>query len=358
MKRILIIIGTRPEAIKLIPVIHALEKHPRLKGLVCVSQQHTDLLSSFNLPADYLLEKNDNPGSLHQSCVGLISKFEDVYSRAKADLIIVQGDTTTTFAAALSAYYSKIPVAHIESGLRTEELFSPWPEEGHRRLIDQISSFYFVPTQISYEALLKEGVPKDKIFKVGNTAIDALRLQKGFIRKKKKEAVSIIVTVHRRENHGKPFYEICEALQAISTAYPEVKIQFFIHPNPAIKTAATTYLSGISNIELKESANHRSFIETLVNASFIITDSGGIQEEAPYLGKPVLIVRNTTARPEGIQAGTARLIGTSKEAIFAHSKELIDNPETLAKMSKVHFPYGNGFASHKIVKVLDEQLCK
>lgn len=360
MKTLLTIIGTRPEAIKLAPVIYANQENERFKNLVCVTQQHTDLLNPFLKdleikPHFYFPAKEG--GSLQQSFAYMLKELEKTLKTAKPDLVLVQGDTTTAFVGALGAHYSNIPVAHIEAGLRTGDLQAPWPEETHRRLIDQLSSYFFVPTQTGKENLLKEGILPEKIWVVGNTSIDAVRIYKDRLSNtslpKKK---SIVVTVHRRENHGKPLEAICNALLKISQNYPSLDIFFFMHPNPAVQKVVQKKLSRINNIFLKNPSDHFTFLDFLLNASFILTDSGGIQEEAPYVGTPVLVARNTTERPEGIRAGTARLVGTCPNSIISHCTELLENDSILSSMSKVHSPYGLGYSGEKIISILSEAL--
>lgn len=316
--------------------------------------QHTDLIGDLGIKVDFTFPCLEKGSTLYQSSAHMLKEFEKVFSKNRPELVIVQGDTTTAFIAALAAHYSHIPVAHIEAGLRTGSLFSPWPEEGHRRLIDQLSSYFFVPTTVGKKALLKEGISSKNIWVVGNTSIDALRFYKERVSPSDKK--QIVVTVHRRENQGKSLEDICFALKKLTKIFPDLLIIFFLHPNPAIRKPAQKFLKNTPNIELKEPMQHLSFVELLMNSSFIITDSGGIQEEAPAIGKPVLIVRESTERPEGVAAGTARLIGTKSENIIAHCTELLNDPKTLSAMSKIHFPYGDGYASERIVDILCERL--
>lgn len=359
MKKLLFVIGTRPEAIKLYPVIKACRKRGKFSVQICATNQHTDLVQpfflDFGLQIDFFLDLDSSPQSLHQKVALQICQFEKVLKQVLPDLVVVQGDTTSAFVGALAAHYSRIPVAHIEAGLRTEDLFSPWPEESHRRLIDQLSSFYFVPTQEAKRALLKEGMDQEAIWMVGNTAIDALLLLKkklSLLAPSSKK--SILVTIHRRENQGKPLRNICEALIVLANRFPEVKICVLLHPNPAVCEVIQKLLGDIENIVLRPPLDHLSFIELMMCSTFILTDSGGIQEEAPYLGKPVLILRETTERPEGIEGGSARLIGTSKEQIISNCEELLTCEESLSAMSQTHMPYGKGDSGAKIVEILEE----
>lgn len=354
------IIGTRPEAIKLAPVLAALENNHHFESEVCITWQHTHLLAPFlkllNIPTTYTLDLDPHLPSLCLKAAHILEKLAPVLERSKPDLVIVQGDTTTAFMAALAAFYSRIPVAHIEAGLRTGSLTSPWPEEAHRLLIDRLTNLFFAPTETAREQLLQEGIPPDHIWIVGNTSIDALRL----LRTPSSPLLerTILVTVHRRENQGGNLEEICRALRKLAEKFLDVKIVFFLHPNPGIREPALRWLSETPRIELKDPVDHFSFVKFMDQALFIITDSGGVQEEAPFLGKPVVIIRDTTERPEGVWAGTARLVGTEEDKIVACCEELLENPETLAAMSRVHFPYGDGYAAERIVNVLEKELCE
>lgn len=360
---VLTVIGTRPEAIKLSPILVEIGKSKYFKNKICVTRQHTDLLDPFllnlGIMVDYQFESYENNGSLHHSAANILKQFAKIFEKSKPDLVIVQGDTTTAFIAALAAFYSHIKVAHVEAGLRTGDIFSPWPEEAHRCLIDKLSSYFFAPTLQAKNKLISEGVVSEKIWVVGNTSIDAIRLK----RKVSKLSVNlnkkmIIVTIHRRENQGGPLKEICKALRFIAKNFPDIKIIFFLHPNPLICDPSVEMLSGIDNIYLTKPLDHSSFIKLLDESLFIITDSGGIQEEATFMGKPVLVIRNTTERDEGIQKMTAKLIGTKSDDIIACCSELLENKETLKNMSKIHFPYGRGYAAKKIVNILEKEFSK
>lgn len=361
MKSILTVIGTRPEAIKLFPLLDAISKNKRFKNEVCVTGQHTDLLYPFlanlKIPVNYHFENNKQRSTLHQSAANILEQFGPVFEKSKPDLVVVQGDTTTAFIAALAAFYSCLPIAHIEAGLRTGHLHSPWPEEGHRYLISKLATYFFTPTLQAKETLILEGVSSEKIWVVGNTSIDAIRLA----RKPQKpsshaKSRNIVVTVHRRENHGEPLIAICQALSSITELFQDIQIKFLLHPNPAVHATATRLLSGIKNIDLIEPMDHPSFIQLLDESTFIITDSGGIQEEATFMGKPVLITRTTTERTEGIEAGTARLVGTKTSHIVACCKELLEKPDVLTAMSKVHLPYGDGYAAEQILNIFEKVL--
>ena len=359
MKTIMTVIGTRPEAIKLAPVLKAISKSKVFVNKVCVTRQHTNLLDPFitelGIVVDYQFENHKNNGSLHKSAAFMLEQFSIILKEKTPDLIIVQGDTTTAFVAALSAFYLGIPVAHVEAGLRTGNSSSPWPEETHRCLISKLTTYFFAPTEKARNALIKEGIASDKIWVVGNTSIDAIRLVKKPLKvtSEYKHKV-IVVTIHRRENHGEPLIEICNALLAIAKEFFDVKIVFCLHPNPAVYQTVMAILSNVDNIDLILPMDHDSFIQLIDNSSFIITDSGGIQEEAAFLGKPILIIRNTTERPEGIHFGTAILVGTKSSNIIDSCRELIEDNEKLLSMSKVHFSYGDGYAAQRIVTILEQ----
>lgn len=361
MKKCLFILGTRPEVIKLYPLIQKCRKNKSFLTQVCLTNQHTDLiypfLEGFEIDVDFSLSIKNSYLSLPHIFTKQVQKLEKVLLNAHPDLVIVQGDTTSAFSGALAAHYLKIPIAHIEAGLRTKNLFSPWPEEAHRRLIDQLSSYFFVPTAIAKKALLKEGIPPEIIWTVGNTSIDALNLLKAHIPKRpQSDKQLIIVTIHRRENQGDVLKGICSALKTVALSIDNVEIAFFLHPNPAVQKIVKSSLNEIKNISIRQPLDHLAFIEFMLKSSFIITDSGGIQEEAPYLGKPLLIARNTTERPESVMLGTARLIGTSPDKIVAHCIELLRCPTTLASMSKIHHPYGLGDSATQIINVLEQVL--
>jgi len=361
MKTIMTVIGTRPEAIKLIPIIIALRENKYFKNTVCISDQHTDLvdplLVSSNIKIDCRIKNHKNNGSLHESAAYMLEQFGMILKEANPELIIVQGDTTTAFSGALAAFYLQIPIAHVEAGLRTGNLYSPWPEEAHRCLIDRLATYFFAPTKQAQNALIAEGMDPKKIWTVGNTSIDAIRLVAKFskVNSELKQKI-IVVTVHRRENHGDPLTEICHALLSIAQEFPNIKIVFCLHPNHVVRELVTNILSGINNIDLVPPIDHHSFVQLLNKSILIITDSGGIQEEASFMGKPVLIVRDTTERPEGIKAGNARLVGTNSIDIIDCCKQILSDQEILNSMSKVHFPYGDGYTAQRIVNILEQEL--
>lgn len=360
MRSVLTVIGTRPEAIKLAPVLGVLNQNRHFVSKICVTKQHTDLLDSvltrLGFPIDYVFESGEQGATLHRTAAKILGQFEPIFEESKPDLVIVQGDTTTAFVAALASYYSCIPIAHVEAGLRTGQLYSPWPEEVHRSLIARMASYCFAPTENAKQALISEGISPNKIWVVGNTSIDAIRLTKKPLVEDKVEPL-IVVTVHRRENHGNPILGICQAIRKLANEFPAHQIKFLLHPNPAVRLHIEKELTGFRNVKLLQPLDHSAFIHLLQRCQFIITDSGGIQEEATYMGKPVLIVRDTTERPEGIDAGTAQLVGTDSERILACCRELIKYPDKLAQMSKIHYPYGDGYAADRIVTILQERIC-
>jgi UDP-N-acetylglucosamine 2-epimerase (non-hydrolysing) len=365
MKTIMTLIGTRPEAIKLAPIVLALKENKYLTNKVCISGQHQGLLDAalrdLSIPVDYKIESHENEGLLHKSASYILDRFSVILKKTKPELVIVQGDTTTAFAGALAAFYLQIPVAHVEAGLRTGNLYSPWPEEAHRCLIDKMSTYFFAPTVNAKNSLIAEGVNANKVWVVGNTSIDAIRLARksplinNYLNNHPRQRV-ILVTVHRRENHGKSLAQICNALVIVAQEFSDIKIIFCLHPNPSIYQPVKHLLSNIDNIALALPMTHRAFVQVLDESIFIITDSGGIQEEASFLGKPALIVRDTTERPEGILEGNAILIGTESDDIVAHCRHLLSCKDTLHSMSKTHLSYGDGYAAERIVKILEDEL--
>lgn len=376
--KVLTIFGTRPEAIKLAPVIKCLEEEPdRFESIVCVTGQHREMLDQaltiFGIVPDYDLKIMNANQSLH----GIISKalegIKNVLERENPSIVVVQGDTTTTFAGSLAAYYAKVPIAHIEAGLRTHDKYRPFPEEINRRLTSQIADVHFAPTEWAKDNLLKENIDQKKIFITGNTVIDALfmmtkrqedlreqsRLQsilgKNGVYLNRERRV-ILVTGHRRENFGEGFENICSALKEIASLYKDIDIVFPVHLNPNVQGPVNKILGGIGNVYLIKPLDYEPFIYLMSNSYLILTDSGGVQEEAPSLGKPVLVMRNSTERPEGVKAGTIRLVGTNKEKIIGETIKLLNDDKFYLKMSRAHNPYGDGMASKRIVQKLWEYL--
>lgn len=380
MKKILVIFGTRPEAIKLAPVIIRLRKEKQKFNLsVCVTAQHREMLDQvlelFDIRPDYDLNIMKDNQSLFDITVEGIKKLENVLKKEKPDLILVQGDTTTTYAASLAAYYLKIKIGHIEAGLRTNDKFNPFPEEINRRMTDCLSDFYFPPTEKAKKNLRNEGVNESKIQVTGNTVIDALLMtvnmqRKSIIKKQieqqfydKYEIIFdskklILVTGHRRESFGKDFEDICYGLKMIVENDPTVKIVYPVHLNPNVQKPVKKILKNISRIHLIEPQDYFSFVYLMKKSYLVLTDSGGIQEEAPSLGKPVLVMRKTTERPEGIKAGTAKLVGTERMKIFNETMKLLTNKKLYQEMTQAVNPYGDGKASERIIKFISEKLQK
>jgi UDP-N-acetylglucosamine 2-epimerase (non-hydrolysing) len=374
MKKILIIFGTRPEAIKLAPVILKLKAMSKqLRTVVCVTAQHREMLDQvlglFDINPDYDLNIMRKNQSLFNITSTGLQKLKVVLQKEKPDMILVQGDTTTTFIASLAAYYLKIKIGHVEAGLRTNDKFNPFPEEINRRLADCLADLYFVHTEKAKQNLLKEGVDKKKIFITGNTVIDALlmtiekhkdkRIQRELMHRFLSEyRISfnsqkvILVTGHRRESFGKEFENICYGLKKIANSNNDVQIIYPVHLNPNVQKPARKILNNVKNIHLIEPLDYFSFVWLMNQSYLILTDSGGIQEESPSLGKPVLIMRRTTERPEGIEAGTAKLIGTDRKRIFYETMKLLENEKLYQKMAKTTNPYGDGKASERIYDVL------
>lgn len=370
MKNISIIIGTRPEAIKLAPVIKRLKAESNIKTTVCVFRQHGNMLDEtlralgiqpdITFPisiSDRVLGKG--VGLFKKAAAGLgsgvgILRYMRFLKKEKPDMIVVQGDTLTAFLAAFLAFLMKAPVAHVEAGLRTYNKYSPFPEEIMRQLIARIADVHFAPTERAKQNLLREGIDENNIHVVGNTAIDALlevsRHSSGSWNPEGKR--QILVTAHRRESFGEGLKNICEAVQEIARKHPDVKIIFPVHPNPNVQKLVTDALQGIANIELREPLPYTKMVEVMKNSYLILTDSGGIQEEAPSLGVPVLVMREETERTEGIEAGVSILVGTKKERIVAETERLLNNKDAYSRMSRAQNPYGDGKASERIVEIL------
>jgi UDP-N-acetylglucosamine 2-epimerase (non-hydrolysing) len=367
--KILSIFGTRPEAIKMAPVIKALEAEKGIESVVCVTAQHRDMLDQvldlFAIQPAYDLDiMASNQGLMHITTAAL-EGLEKVLQKCQPDRVLVHGDTTTSFAAALAAFYQKIPVGHVEAGLRTDDIYAPWPEEMNRRLTDTICDLHFAPTQIAEQNLLKCGTVKSGISITGNTVIDALlqisdRLETEIdvlaqAMKKLPDLDQtkklILVTGHRRESFGDGFEQICNAL-AVLAARNDVQIIYPVHLNPNVQEPVNRLLSNNANIHLIPPLDYLPFVYLMKQAYFIITDSGGVQEEAPSLGKPVLVMRDVTERPEAVDAGTVKLVGADQQKIVQEAMNLLDNNERYAVMSEAHNPYGDGQASERIVTEL------
>ena len=376
MIKVLLIFGTRPEAIKLAPVIKELQSDPAsFKTTICVTAQHRQMLDQvlniFDITTDYDLDIMKDNQSLFNVTADCLKKLEPILKKEKPDIILVQGDTTTCFIASLAAYYLKIKIGHVEAGLRTTDKFNPFPEEINRRLTDHLADIHFAPTQKARENLLKEGIPDYKIHITGNTVIDALLFT---IEKQKDEKTQktlseellnkygisldsrklVLVTGHRRESFGQEFQNICHGLKKIALNNKNIQIIYPVHLNPNVQKPVKKILANVKNIHLIEPLDYFSFIWLLNKSYLILTDSGGIQEEAPSLGKLVLVMRRTTERPEGVEAGVAKVIGTSSDSIFSETTQLLENPPLYQSMSKASNPYGDGKASKRICSILEE----
>lgn len=364
-RKILCVFGTRPEAIKMAPVVEALAKSKKLMPLVVLTAQHRHMLDQvvkvFQIPVHYDLRIMQDSQSLEDITTLVLKRLAPVLLKEKPDLMLVHGDTTTTLAAALSAYYHKIPVGHVEAGLRSHDRYSPYPEEFNRRLTDVLSVLHFAPTQTARKALLKENISPKSITVTGNTVIDALLKAAGVrheIPKTLRPACygpMILVTAHRRENFGQPLENICKALLALVHKYPMLNMVYPVHLNPKVQKPVRKWLSH-PRIHLTEPLSYLDFVHLMKPAILILTDSGGLQEEAPSLGKPVLVLRRVTERPEAVRAGTVRVVGTETKKIVQEASFLLDNPKAYLKMARAHNPYGDGHAAPRIVKTIEDYL--
>jgi len=372
-KKVMVVIGTRPEAIKLAPVVLALRKHAEsFSTQICVTGQHREMLDQmlevFGLRPDHDLGVMKAGQSLADVTAACLTGMDGVLRRERPDVVLVQGDTTTTLAASLAAYYCHIPAGHIEAGLRTGKKNDPFPEEVNRRLTTHMSDFHFAPTEVSRKNLLLEGVNPDNICVTGNTVVDALLLTQARLRKEPSLAVDclgatdglriILVTAHRRESFGLPFRRICEAIRAIAERRRDVLVVYPVHLNPNVQAPVHEILDGVPNVKLLAPLDYVSFVACMQRADILLTDSGGIQEEGPALGKPVLVMREVSERPEAIAAGTACLTGTDPEGIFQAVSSLLDDSARYDWMSSRPNPYGNGNASERIVEFLTARLIK
>ncbi|HRZ87073.1 MAG TPA: UDP-N-acetylglucosamine 2-epimerase (non-hydrolyzing) [bacterium] len=362
MRTVLVVFGTRPEAIKMAPVVIELKKHPRqFRTVVCVTAQHRQMLDQvlkiFGIVPDIDLDLMQPNQTLTTITVRTLEKIKDVIARVCPDVVLVQGDTTTAMAVGMESFYQKVPVGHIEAGLRTYDRFNPYPEEFNRRALTAMAEYHFAPSRRAADALLKEGIDKKHIFLTGNTSIDALLMilkRKGSGRKLP-AAVSgkmILVTAHRRESFGEPFENICRALLAIAQRNPGVEIVYPVHLNPNVRKPVYEILSKCDRIRLIEPLEYEQFALMMKAAHFIISDSGGVQEEAPSLGKPVLVMRETTERPEVVESGASKLVGTCAATIVREAEKLLRDPGSYKRMSRTVNPYGRGDAAKKIVRVL------
>jgi len=356
-KEILFIFGTRPEAIKMAPIINEMKKNSFFNTKVCVTAQHRQMLDQvleiFSIQPDFDLDLMKPNQSLTELTKNVLKNIERVLTEVNPDMVIVQGDTTTTFISALACFYQKIAIGHVEAGLRTYKKYSPFPEEMNRVLTTKLADIHFAPTEISKQNLLNEGVESASVFVTGNTVIDALFDISKKLRIEPLKRKMILVTGHRRENFGKNFEEIFLALKTIAINNPEIQIVYPVHLNPNVKKPVNEILYNIENIQLIDPVDYLEFVKLMNQSYIIITDSGGVQEEAPSIGKPVLVIRNDTERPEGVKAGTTILVGTEREKIINASQKLLDDTQYYDSISKVANPYGDGKSAKHIVKILN-----
>ncbi len=369
-KRVLTVFGTRPEAIKMAPLVHALANDERFEAKCCVTAQHREMLDQvlelFDIKPDYDLDLMRAGQSLNDVTARILLELKPVLQEFKPDVVLVHGDTATTFAASLAAYYEQVPVGHVEAGLRTGNIYSPWPEEANRKLTGTLTQYHFAPTDTSQNNLLQENFDEKNISVTGNTVIDALFIIKDKIDHDKslQQQLSeqflflcenkklVLVTGHRRESFGGGFERICEALALTAQKHPEAQIVYPMHLNPNVREPVNRILAGINNVHLIEPQQYLPFIYLMNKAHIILTDSGGIQEEAPSLGKPVLVMRDTTERPEAVEAGTVKLVGTNVDRIVTGLTTLLQDEQAYKEMSFAHNPYGDGKACQRILDVL------
>ena len=380
MKCILLVFGTRPEAIKMAPLVKEFQKYPEtFKTIVCVTGQHREMLDQvlriFDIQPDYDLNIMKQGQDLYDVTARVLTGMREVLKETQPDIVLVHGDTTTSTAAALAAFYQQIPVGHVEAGLRTHNIYSPWPEEMNRQITGRIATYHFAPTSLSKDNLLQEGVSEERIIVTGNTVIDALYM---VVEKIKNDGILscelekvlkasgydigrlsdgrklVLITGHRRENFGDGFISMCKAIKSLSEKYPEVDFVYPMHLNPNVRKPIYEVFgeSQRANLFFIEPLEYLSFVYLMEKSAFVLTDSGGIQEEAPGLGKPVLVMRDTTERPEALEAGTVKLVGTDYDKIVNEVSGLLDNQEYYEKMSKAVNPYGDGKACSRIVKAL------
>ncbi len=364
MKKVMLVFGTRPEAIKMCPLVKELKGRENIQTVVCVTGQHRQMLdavlSAFDVKPDYDLSIMKDRQTLFDITTNILNSIKEVLDKEKPDVCLVHGDTSTTFVTALACFYLQIPVGHVEAGLRTYNIYSPYPEEFNRQAVGIVAKYNFSPTELSKENLLREGKKPDSIYVTGNTAIDALKttVRDEYTHEELEWAKGsrlITITAHRRENLGEPMRQMFRAIKRIIDEHPDIKAIYPIHMNPVVRSAANEILGDCDRIHIIEPLDVLDFHNFLARSYLILTDSGGIQEEAPSLGKPVLVMRDTTERPEGIKAGTLKLVGTEEETIYNAFKLLVENKEEYDKMSKASNPYGDGFASKRIADILESE---
>ena len=361
MKKIMLVFGTRPEAIKMCPLVKELKKRPEAQTVVCVTGQHRDMLNqvleAFQVEPDYDLAIMKDRQTLFDITIHVLEGIRGVLEKEKPDVVLVHGDTSTTFAAALACFYLQIPVGHVEAGLRTYDITSPYPEEFNREAVSIVARYNFAPTKLSRENLIREGKKPETIYVTGNTVIDALKttVRDGYRHPELDWAEGsrlILLTAHRRENLGEHMHAMFRAIRRVTEEHPDVKVLYPIHMNPAVREAAAEELAGCDQIRLIEPIDVLDCHNIMARSYLILTDSGGIQEEAPSLGKPVLVMRNTTERPEGIAAGTLRLTGTDEEVIYSEFTRLLDDRAAYEAMAHAENPYGDGHACERIADIL------
>lgn len=362
MKKVMLVFGTRPEAIKMCPLVNELKKRKKLETIVCVTGQHRQMLDQvlkvFNVVPDYDLSIMRDKQTLFDVTINILENIKQVLEAVKPDVVLVHGDTSTTFVTALACFYLQIAVGHVEAGLRTYNIFSPYPEEFNRQAVSIISRYNFAPTELSKKNLLKEGKKEETIFVTGNTAIDALKTTvcDEYTHPElewAKDSRLILITAHRRENLGEPMKNMFRAIRRVMDEHSDIKAIYPIHMNPVVRETANDILGDDERIHIIEPLDVLDFHNFQARSHLILTDSGGIQEEAPSLGKPVLVMRDTTERPEGIEAGTLKLVGTEEEVIYRNFKELLENRESYERMAHASNPYGDGKACQRIADILE-----
>lgn len=365
--KVLSIFGTRPEAIKMAPLVKELESRKEIESMVCVTAQHRKMLDqvldAFNIKPDYDLNIMKHNQTLGDVTTNALNGLEKIIQKIKPDIVLVHGDTTTTFAGALASFYNQVAIGHVEAGLRTYNKYSPYPEESNRQMVTVLADMHFAPTKISKDNLLKENIDKEKIYVTGNTVIDAMKttVNKSYANpdiKWAEDSKLILLTAHRRENIGKPMENVFKAVKRIVDEFEDVKVIYPIHLNPKVREIANKIFANCDRIKLIEPLEVVDFHNFQNKSYIILTDSGGIQEEAPSLGKPVLVLREVTERPEGIEAGTLKLVGTDEDLIYKETKKLLTDKKEYEKMSKAHNPYGDGKASKRIVDAIIEKFNK
>ncbi|WP_337653504.1 non-hydrolyzing UDP-N-acetylglucosamine 2-epimerase [Allisonella histaminiformans] len=364
MVKVMSIFGTRPEAIKMAPVVRELLKHPEIETKVCLTAQHREMLDQvvdlFQLPVDYDLDIMKQGQSLYDITDRVLLGLKEVLEKEKPDLVLVHGDTTTTFSATLSAFYQQIDVGHVEAGLRTGNMYSPFPEEANRRLTSVLTALHFAPTETARQNLLKENQKDDHIFTVGNSVIDALlaTVKKDYVFEDKElqdieeHKRIILVTTHRRENLGEPMRNVYRALRRLVETVPDTEVVFPVHRNPLVRQAVKEVLDGVPGIHLVDPMEYEPFTNLMARSAIILTDSGGIQEEAPSLGKPVLVLRDTTERPEAVASGTVKLVGTDEDKVYNTAYKLLTDEKAYKEMAESINPYGDGHTSERIVQAI------